>query len=228
MVDMTDFSSLCINCNTIISAIVGSTGPQPFYCQVLFKFINLLNNPDFNAWYAATKGGMLSLHWHVYSFLEQIFNLFAKFATDLGNVNVMTGLRTLAELNTKPLVKAPMVLKAFKDQLTLMQSTNSPIPILAGTVSKFSNRSPGINSNVGTLAPVPVSAFALPENTQNQCRDAKCNPFTQDKSTKAAATQRQKKPCCNGAIDPTKQRPVMDRGMSFLAKHDIRATDIFP
>jgi hypothetical protein len=43
----------------------------------------------------------------------------------------MTGLRPLAELNIKPLVKAPTVLKASKDQLTLAQSTISPIPILA-------------------------------------------------------------------------------------------------
>ena len=56
MVNMTNFSSLCINCNTIISTIVGSTEPQPLYCQILLKFINLLNNSDFNAWYAATKG----------------------------------------------------------------------------------------------------------------------------------------------------------------------------
>ena len=47
---------------------------------------------------------------------------------DFGNVNVMTGLCPLAELNTKLLVKALMVLKAFVDQLTLAQSTNSPIP----------------------------------------------------------------------------------------------------
>ncbi len=29
MVNMTDFSSLCINCDAIISAIVDSSGPQP-------------------------------------------------------------------------------------------------------------------------------------------------------------------------------------------------------
>jgi hypothetical protein len=69
MVDMTDFSSLCINSDTIISAMIDSTGPQPLYCQILLKFANLLNNPDFDAWYAATKGSMPSLHWHVYSFL---------------------------------------------------------------------------------------------------------------------------------------------------------------
>jgi hypothetical protein len=228
MVDTTNFSSLCINCNTIISTTINSTEPQPLYCQVLLKFINLLNNPDFNAWYAATKGSMPSLHWQIYPFLEQIFNLFTKFASDFSNVNVMTGLPPLAELNTKPLFKALTVLKAFEDQLTLVQSTNSPIPILAATMSKFFNRIPGINSNVGTPAPVPVSASALPENTQNQCCNVKHNLSTPDKSTKAATTQRQKKPCRNGAIFPAKQRPVTDMGIVFLAKHDIRATDIFP
>jgi hypothetical protein len=34
MVNMTNFSSLCINCDTIISAIVDSLGPQPLYCQI--------------------------------------------------------------------------------------------------------------------------------------------------------------------------------------------------
>jgi hypothetical protein len=228
MVDMTNFSSLCINCDTIISAIVNSTGPQPLYCQVFLKFINLLNNPDFDAWYAATKGSMPSLHWHIYSFLEQIFNLFAKFATDFGNVNVMTRLCPLAELNTKPLVKALMVLKTFEDQLALAQSTNSPILIIAATMSKFSNRSLGTNSNMATLAPVPFSASALPENTQNQRHDAKRDLSTPDKSTKAAATQLQKKPRRNDAINPAKQRPVTVMGVFFLAKHDIRATDIFP
>jgi hypothetical protein len=228
MVDMTNFSSLCINCNTIISAIIGGTRPQPLYCQILLKSVHLLNNPDFDAWYAATKESMPSLHWHVYFFLERIFNLFTKFATDFGNVNVMTGLHPLAELNTKRLVKALTVLKAFKDQLTLAQSTNSPIPILAATVSKFSTRSPGNNSKVGTPAQVPVFASAHPENTLNQHRDAKHDPSTPDKSMKAAATQSQKKPRQNGATNPAKECPVMDMGMFFLTKHDIKAIDIFP
>jgi hypothetical protein len=74
MVDMTDFSSLCINCDTIISTIVDSLGPQPLYRQILLKFVNLMNNPDFDTWYAANKAIMPSLHWHVYFFLEHIFN----------------------------------------------------------------------------------------------------------------------------------------------------------
>jgi hypothetical protein len=150
------------------------------------------------------------------------------FATDFGNVNIMTWSCPLEELNTKPLVKALTVFKAFEDQLTLTQSTNSPIPILAATVSKFSTRSPGTNSNVGTPAPVPASASALPENTKNQRRDARWDPSTPDKSAKAAATQRQKKPRRNGATNPAKQCPVMDMGMFFLTKHYIKATHIFP
>ncbi len=66
MVDMTDFSSLCIICDTIISAIVDSSGPQPLYRQILLKFINLMNNLDFDTWYAANKASMPSLHWHVF------------------------------------------------------------------------------------------------------------------------------------------------------------------
>ncbi len=173
---------------------------------------------------------MPSLHWHIYSFHEQIFNCFAKFAMDFGNLNVMTGSCPLAELNTKLPVKALMVLKAFGDQLTLAQSTNSPTPILAATVSKFSIRSLGTNSNVGTPAPVPDSASPLPENTQNQRRDEKRVPSTPDKRMKAAATQHQKKPRCNGAINSAnaKQCPATDMGMFYLTKHDIRAMDIFP
>jgi hypothetical protein len=121
------------------------------------------------------------------------------------------------------------VLKAFEDQLTLAQSTNSPIPILAATISKFSTRSLGTNSNVGTPTPAPISACALPDYThQNQRRDVKRNPSTPEESTKVAAIQRQKKPCCNGATNPAKQRNVADMGMFFLTKHDIKAIDIFP
>jgi hypothetical protein len=227
MVNMTDFSSLCINCDTIISAIVDSSEPQPLYRQILLKFVNLMNNPDFNTWSAANKASMPSLHWHVYSFLERIFNLFAKFATDFGNINIMSGSRPLTELNTNLLTKALTVLKAFEVQLTLAQSTNSPITIIAATVSKFSTRTPGTNPILVTPASVSISASALPENTQNQRRDVKRNPSTPDKGAKATAVQRQKKPRHNGATDPTKQCPVIDMDMFFLTRKDIKAIDIF-
>ncbi len=194
MVDMTDFSSLCFNCDTIISAIVDSLGPQPLYRQILLKFVKLMNNPDFDPWYAANNASMPSLHWHVYSFVKRIFNLLAKFATDFGNINVMSGSHPLTELNTNALTKVLTVLKAFEVQLTLAHSTNSPITILATTVSKFSTRTPGTNPILVTPASVSISASALPENTQNQRRDVKHDPSTPDKGAKAAAVQRKKNP----------------------------------
>jgi hypothetical protein len=56
----------------------------------------------------------------------------------------------------------------------------------------------------------------------------KRDPSTPDESTKAAAIQHQKKPRCNGATNPAKQRNAADMGMFFLTKHDIEAIDIFP
>jgi hypothetical protein len=119
-------------------------------------------------------------------------------------------------------------LEAFEAQLTLAQSTNSPITILAATVSKFSARTPGTNPILVIPASVPVSASALPENNQNQRRDVKRDPSTPDKGAKAAAVQRQKKPRRNGATDPTKQCPVIDMGMFFLTRNNTKAIDIFP
>jgi hypothetical protein len=187
-----------------------------------------MNNPNFDAWYAANKASMPSLHWHVYSFLERIFNHLAKFATDFGNVNVMSGSHPLTELNTNPLTNALTVLNAFEVQLTLAQSTNSPITILAATVSKSSTRTPVTNPILGTPAPLSVSAPALPENTQNQCSDVKGDPSTPDEGAKAASVQRQKKPHRNGATNPSKQHPVTDMGMFFFSRNDIKAIDIFP
>jgi hypothetical protein len=37
-----------------------------------------------------------------------------------------------------------------------------------------------------------------------------------------------KKTSLNGATDPTKQHPVIDMGMFFLTRNDIKAIDIFP
>jgi hypothetical protein len=137
----------------------------------------------------------------------------------------MSGSCLLTELNTNPLTKALTVLKAFKDQPSL--ATNSPITILATTVSKFSTRTLSTNPILITQASAPISAFALPENTQIQCRNVKRNPSTPDEGAKAAAVQRQKKTRRNGATNHTKQRPVTDMGMFFLARNDIKAIDIF-
>ena len=46
MQSMMDFSSLCINMDTIITAICSNDGPQPIFRQILLNFVAMVNNPD--------------------------------------------------------------------------------------------------------------------------------------------------------------------------------------
>ena len=46
MQSMVDFSSLCINMDTIITTICSNNGPQPIFHQILLNFVAIVNNPD--------------------------------------------------------------------------------------------------------------------------------------------------------------------------------------
>jgi hypothetical protein len=50
MHSMVDFSSLCINMDTIITAICFNNEPQPILHQILLKFVAIVNNPDWVCW----------------------------------------------------------------------------------------------------------------------------------------------------------------------------------
>ena len=45
MQNLTDFSSLCINMDTIIITICSNKEPQPIICQILLHFVSIINNP---------------------------------------------------------------------------------------------------------------------------------------------------------------------------------------
>jgi hypothetical protein len=188
MVDMLDFSSFYINCNTVISTIVDSDSHQPLYHQILLKFLTLLNNPDFNNLYAANKGAMPHLHWHFYLNLKQISNLFVQFAMDFNNVNVMSESCPLSKLKTKPLCQALVTMKAFGDHLTLAQSMNSPIQILMASVSRYSI---SLNNTI-VCAPWTNHNSTSPfhEIVQNDCCNLKRDPATPDNRMTLAADHR--------------------------------------
>ncbi len=225
MTSMNDFTSLCINNNTIANAIISTDGPQPLWQKILMKFVGLLNNPEFDTWSAHTADAMPQLHWHAYTFLERIFNLSATFATNFNNVNVISKDRPLTELDVRPLTKAMLVFRAFEDQLTLhMSQMTIPITILASNVSKFS-LSPYNNTNVCLPAATAVSDNSSPESRGPAAKRTLSSP---DDLAKEVATQRQKKSLRDGIIDSmAKKRPVTDKGM-FFALATARATDIFP
>jgi hypothetical protein len=104
---MVEFSSLCINMDTIITAICSNDGPQPIFYQILLNFVAIVNNPDWVRW-SDNVGLMPLLHWYFYSFLEKFFNCFVDFATDFGNGNIMTEACPITKLNTSTLKSALM------------------------------------------------------------------------------------------------------------------------
>ena len=70
MHSMVDFSSLCINTDTIITDICSNDEPQPILHQILLNFIAIVNNPDWVRW-SDNIGLMPLLHsWYCYNFLE--------------------------------------------------------------------------------------------------------------------------------------------------------------
>jgi hypothetical protein len=136
MQSMVDFSSLCINMDTIITAICSNNRPQLIFHQILLNFVAIVNNPDWVHWYD-NIGLMPVLHWYCYSFLEQIFNCFADFTTDFGNGNIMTKACPITKLNTSALKSALTVLKSFCSQINLHQATMTAITVMPDSVSAY-------------------------------------------------------------------------------------------
>jgi hypothetical protein len=59
MHSMVDISSLCINMDTIITAICSNNEPQPFLHQILLNFVTIVNKPDWVRW--SDSVGLMSL-----------------------------------------------------------------------------------------------------------------------------------------------------------------------
>jgi hypothetical protein len=136
MHSLVDFFSLCTNMDTIITAICSNDKPQPILRQIFLNFVAIVNNPDWVRW-SDNVGLMPLLHWYCYSFLEQIFNCFADFATDFGNGNIMTKACPIIELNTSALKGALTVLTTFCSQINLHQATMTAITFMPGSVATY-------------------------------------------------------------------------------------------
>ena len=143
MQSLTDFSSLYIHTDTIITTICSIEEPHPILCQILLNFVSFINNPEWVRW-SKSIGSMPNLHWFCYNFLEHIFYCIADFAMDFGNGNIMSESHLIAELNTKALVGALIVTKAFHNQINLHQATMLPIMISHSVIVAY-NISPSNN-----------------------------------------------------------------------------------
>ncbi len=89
MQDMGDFTSLCINSDTVVMGMFSLEGPQPLYRHFLLTFIKIVNSHDWVDWFAKNGGDMPGLNWHLYVYVKIIFNLLAGFSKNFGNVNIV-------------------------------------------------------------------------------------------------------------------------------------------
>ncbi len=72
MVSVINFSSLCINMDSIVMTITTADNPPPILCQFLMKFIRTIKSTEWTRWYNAAHVHMPLLHWHCYSFLKRV------------------------------------------------------------------------------------------------------------------------------------------------------------
>ena len=61
----------------------------------------------------------------------------AEFATDFGNVNMVSEGPPISDLTIQPIIRAARTMKAFEDNITLHQSLDTPIPILPSSIEAY-------------------------------------------------------------------------------------------
>jgi len=230
MQDVDDFTSLCVNSDTVMMSMFSTEGPQPLYRQFLLIFVKMVNSHNWTDWFAKNSGNMPGLHWHLYISLERIFNLLADFLKNFTNINVVLTMgRPISELKTSSLTKALRVMKAFLTQVDLAQSTNTPVVFGRGSIYKYE-----VNpvNNMKVCPPSFDYEGASHANTHNSRRaeapkhDSTVPPT--DGNERAPADQGLKKPHCSSAVADSTKCNVSEMGMFFLNKPNMKALDIFP
>ena len=61
----------------------------------------------------------------------------AEFATDFGNVNMVSEGPPISDLTIQPIIRAARTMKAFEDNITLHQSLYTPIAILPFSIKAY-------------------------------------------------------------------------------------------
>lgn len=124
-----DFSSICINIDTIISGTVEEApgSPKPILRQLMLDFINMVNGPSWKHWMEISGAEMPNVHITLYGYLESVWIGLATFATDFNNGNVISEGRPLTELRLAGIKSAVRSYKAFKEAFLNAQASNGAI-----------------------------------------------------------------------------------------------------
>ena len=106
---------------------------------------------------------MPHLHFHIFSFIDRIWDLLATGATEFSNINVVSGNRLIGDLNLTHHKKAIQVLWALVEQITLHQSQGTPIMVQASVTSKYCPM-----SAISTHRPKPAVPGRSPPDQANR------------------------------------------------------------
>jgi hypothetical protein len=123
------------------------------------------------------------------------------------------------QLKTKPIAKAIKVMKAFTKNIEHYQAFFAPIvTIHPNVVIRYSTA----NTVNNTIAYPPAITPA-----QNDLANSKCDPNTPpDKPTTAPAQHQKKAHCAFRGNSPTKHS-ILEIGMFYLHKPDMKASNTF-
>ena len=135
--NMGDITALCINICAVILAITSDSALEPILRTIMTTISQLTLNRDWDNWIKACGGQMPHLHFHIFSFIDRIWDLLATGATKFSNINVVTGNRPIGDLNMTHHKKAVQVLRALVEQITLHQSQGTPIIVHASVTMKY-------------------------------------------------------------------------------------------
>ena len=131
-----DFTSLCVNIDTFITAtaVVDGEGPAPILHQLMMDFIKTVNSPQWNRWHESAGSRMPYVHLALYGYLERIWNLFGEFAVKFTNGNLVTAGGLLDGLNTAPIIEAVMGYTTFKTHLAQSQALGMPLAYVPSNI----------------------------------------------------------------------------------------------
>ena len=239
LTNVDDFTSICVNMDTMISGTVDDAagGPKPFLRQLLLDFITTVNGPEWKRWMEMTRAEMPNIHMTLYGYLESIWIGVATFATNFNNCNVIGENRPLTDLHLNGLKLALRSYKAFKDAVLNAQASNVPITQVPLHLRVAPSDSPDTSSNNNRGR--ENNARSSRENGRSvasgnqRARDGNSppassngSPSSEQASNQAGSANKQARR--TGSRFDTAAPTNSDRGMFYLRNTSINPADIFP
>jgi hypothetical protein len=163
----------------------------------------------------------------------------ADFATEFGNLNVVSESHPILDLHIQPIIRATRTMKAFEDNVALHQALDTPIAILPSSIEAYTlsplNKTNICHNLANDASPCDNKHTGQDNHSRGAHSDAasctnagaRRNLTTPEGKTKPSQTQCQKKQRRTVANDTPKHQN-MDMGMFWLRNPRIRIPHVFP